>query len=53
LAPLESFEAMRIDLSDWFDMTVPGKYRLGVTFAASSGLGKCSSGDVSFEVGDD
>ena len=53
LAPLESFEAMRIDLNDWFDMTKPGKYQLGVTFDASSGLGQGSSGDVQFQVGDD
>lgn len=52
LAPLESFEAMRIDLNDWFDMTRPGRYSLAVTFDASSGLGQGSSGDVVFHVGD-
>ena len=26
LAPLEAFEAMRLDLNDWFDLTKPGKY---------------------------
>ncbi len=53
LAPLESFEAMRIDLNDCFDMTRPGRYELAVTFDASSGLGKGSSGNLRFQVGDE
>jgi hypothetical protein len=53
LAPLESFEAIRFDLDNWFDMTRPGMYRLIVTFTASSGLGEGSSGEVRFQVGDD
>ena len=53
LSPLESFEAMRVDVNDWYDISKPGKYRLGVTFAASSGLGEGSSSDAYFQVGDD
>ena len=44
---------MRLDLNDWFDLTKPGKYRAGVTFAADSGFGEGSSGEVFFEVGGD
>lgn len=53
LAPLEAFEAMRFDLNDWFDLTKPGRYRLRVTFAADSGIGKGSSSEVHFQVGGD
>ncbi len=53
LAPLESFEAMRLDLNDWFDLTRPGRYDLVVTFDTNSGLGKGSSGGARFQVGDD
>jgi hypothetical protein len=51
LIPLESFVAMRLDLNDWFDLTTPGKYRLRVTFAADSGIGKGSSSEAYFQVG--
>ncbi|WP_406698713.1 hypothetical protein V5E97_07485 [Singulisphaera sp. Ch08] len=53
LAPLETFEAMRLDLNDWFDLTKPGHYRLNVTFAADSGVGEGVSSEVYFLVGDD
>jgi hypothetical protein len=54
LAPLESFEAMRLDLNEWFDLTRPGSYRVGVTFAADSGIGEGSASQAYFRVsGDD
>ncbi len=53
LAPLDAFEAMRFDLSDWFDLTKPGTYRLQVTFAADSGIGEGFSGEAYFQVGGD
>ncbi|MEJ7636664.1 MAG: hypothetical protein WKF75_01435 [Singulisphaera sp.] len=53
LTPLEAFEAMRIDLDDWFDLTKPGRYRLRVTFAADSGIGEGSSSEAYFQVGGD
>jgi hypothetical protein len=51
LATLETFEAMRIDLNDWYDLSKPGKYRLRAVFAADSGMGEGSAADVSFQVG--
>jgi hypothetical protein len=51
LEPLEAFEAMRFDLSDWFDLTKPGCYRLRVTFTADSGLGEGAASEVNFQVG--
>jgi hypothetical protein len=53
LVPLEAFEAMRLDLNDWFDLTKPGRYRLRVTFAADSGIGEGSSSEAYFQVGGD
>jgi|GEM_PF-3463045 len=53
LAPLETFEAMRFDLNDWFDLTKPGKYYFRVNFAADSGIGEGSTKDVYFQVGGD
>jgi hypothetical protein len=53
LEPLEAFESMRFDLSDWFDLTQPGKYRLRVTFAADSGLGEGAASEAYFQVGVD
>ena len=53
LAPLESFEVMRLDLNDWFDLTKPGRYRAGVNFAADCGLGEGSASHVDFQIGGD
>jgi hypothetical protein len=53
LTPLEAFEAMRLDLNDWFDLTRPGRYRLRVTFAADCGIGEGSASEVYFQVGVD
>ena len=52
LAPLETFEAMRLDLNDWFDLTKPGSYRVGATFDADSGIGEGSASQAYFGVGD-
>jgi len=51
LATLETFEAMRLDLNDWYDLSKPGKYRLRAVFAADSGMGEGSAAEVSFQVG--
>ncbi len=51
-APFEAFEAMRLDLNDWFDVTSPGSYRAHLTFAADSGVGAGESTDWHFTVGD-
>ena len=51
LAPLESFEAVRFDLNDWFDLSKPGRYRVGLTFTADSGVGEGSSSQAYFQVG--
>ena len=52
VAPTESFEAMKIDLSDWFAALTPGTYRVHVTFAKNSGLGEGTTNDVYFTIGD-
>jgi hypothetical protein len=51
LAPLESFEAMRLDLNDWFDLTRPGQYRFRVSFTTDSGVGEGSATEAHFQVG--
>lgn len=53
LQPLEAFEATRLDLNEWFDLTTPAKYRLRVTFAAGSGFGEGAASEVYFQIGDD
>jgi hypothetical protein len=53
LQPLEVFEAMRLELSDWFDVTKTAKYRLGVTFTAESGLGEGAASEAHFQVSGD
>ncbi len=52
LAAFEGFEAARLDLTDWFDLTRPGGYRVHVAFAASSGVGAGTSNEWTFMVGD-
>jgi len=53
LEPFEAFEAMRIDLNDWFDLSKPGRYRLRATFAADSLVGEGSASEIYFQVGGD
>ena len=53
LQPLEAFECMRLEVSDWFDVVKPGKYRLRVTFAPESGLGEGAASEAYFQVGGD
>jgi hypothetical protein len=50
LDAVESFEAMRLELTDWFDLTQPGNYQFQFTFSADSGLGEGSSGAVYFKI---
>ena len=52
LGPFEVFDAMPIDLNDWFDLARPGSYRVHVTFAADSGVGEGSTNDWYFTVGE-
>ena len=52
LEPFEEFEAMRLDLNDWFDLGKPGSYRVRIAFAADSGVGEGNSLDWYFTVGD-
>jgi hypothetical protein len=51
LAPLESFEAGRLDPADWFDVSRPGRYRLAVKFDSDSGVGEGYGTEVYFQVG--
>jgi hypothetical protein len=51
LAPLESFEAGRLDPADWFDVSRPGRYRLAVKFDRDSGVGEGYGTEVYFQVG--
>jgi hypothetical protein len=51
LAPLESFEAMRLKLDDWFDVTKPGQYRFRVSFTTDSGVGEGNATEAHFQVG--
>ncbi len=52
LSAFEEFEAMRLDLNDWFDLKRPGSYRVRVAFAADSGLGEGATNDRHFTVVD-
>jgi hypothetical protein len=52
LAAFEEFEAARLDLVDWFDLTKPGSYRVRVKFAADSGVGGGTSNDTYFRIAD-
>ncbi len=40
LAPSESFEALRVDLNDWFAGLKPGGYWLQANFGTESGIGE-------------
>ncbi len=51
LAPLESFEAARLDPADWFDVSRPGSYRLAVKFDSDSGVGEGYGTEAYFQVG--
>lgn len=52
LGPAASFEAFRLDLRDWFDLSRPGQYRLVVTFGAVSGVGSGDAGELRFRSGE-
>jgi hypothetical protein len=52
LAAFEMFEVMRLDLNDWFDLTRPGFYRVGVTFTVNSGVGEGTTNQWYFTVSD-
>jgi hypothetical protein len=50
LAPTESFEAMRLDLNDWYAGLQPGRYHLHLTFDADSGLGEGTTNRLEFQI---
>jgi hypothetical protein len=52
LGPARSFEAFRLDLRDWFDLSRPGQYRLVISFGNASGIGTGVSGELYFRLGD-
>lgn len=52
LSAFETFDAMPIDLADWFDLSRPGAYRVRVAFAADSGIGPGTSNDWYFTIGE-
>jgi hypothetical protein len=51
LAPTDSFEAISLDLNDWFAPLGPGTYRLQITFGKGSGLREGETNDVGFTMG--
>lgn len=51
LGPAESFEAMRIDVNDWFDLSAPGRYSVTAVVAPESGLGEATIRGYTFQVG--
>ena len=50
LAPTESFEAVRLDLNDWYGELQPGRYWLELTFGADSGIGEGTTNQIDIEV---
>jgi len=52
LGPAETFEAFRIDLRDWFDLSRPGQYRAQVEFGDGSGIARADVGELYFRVSD-
>ncbi|WP_148595780.1 hypothetical protein [Aquisphaera giovannonii] len=52
LGPAAAFEAFRLDLRDWFDLSRPGQYHLTVTFGDASGVGTSNAGELYFRLGE-
>jgi hypothetical protein len=52
LGPTESFEALSLDLNDWFAGLAPGSYQFRMTFAPDSGLGEGGTNEAFFRIGD-
>jgi hypothetical protein len=53
LAPLESFDAMQLDLNEWFDLTKPGNYIVSVSFSGDSWMGDGESVRSAFTIRED
>jgi len=51
LPAFDGFEATRLDLTGWFDLTRSGAYRVRVKFAADSGVAEGASNEWRFMVG--
>jgi hypothetical protein len=52
LGPAQAFEAFRLDLRDWFDLSRPGQYHLLLTFGEASGIGTDISAELYFRSGE-
>jgi len=50
LAPTESFEAVRLDLNDWYAGLQPGGYWLELKFGADSGVGEGRTNFMEFWI---
>lgn len=50
LAPTESFEALRLDLNDWYGRLQPGRYVFHIEFDAASGIGPGQTNAVRFSI---
>ncbi len=50
LAPSESFEALRLDLNEWYAGLKPGWYWLQVNFGADSGIGEGTTDQLQFWI---
>ena len=51
LGPFAEFDAMQLDLNEWFDLSRRGTYYAHVRFAADSGIGEGTSNHLYFTVG--
>jgi len=50
LGPTESFEALRVDLRDWFGTLGPGSYHVRIAVSQDSGIGNGTSGGGNFSI---
>ncbi len=50
LAPTESFEALRLDLNEWYAGLQPGGYRIHLRFGADSGVGEGTTNWLEFWI---
>jgi hypothetical protein len=51
LGPAEAFEAFRVTLNDWVDLSRPGTYRVKLTFDDAAGVGKGSTNELYLPIG--
>jgi hypothetical protein len=53
LGPFEALDAMPIELTEWFDLTRTGSYRVHLSLTVDSGLGEGTSNELYLTVGDE